>query len=348
MTKKLDRLFVIGLGLIGGSLAKAVKERKLCSWVIGCSRSHETLVEALKLGVVDETIRDINDLPADLGANDLVVIAVPALSVEGVIIKLHKLLDRSVTITDVSSVKGSIVKCVHDIYGFNPPQFVPGHPIAGSEKSGIKSINSLLFENHQVILTPLTETNASHIKKVSSIWAGIGATVSEMSTTDHDEILAATSHLPHMLAYGLVEMLSGIRKNQEAFRYAAGGFSDFTRIAASDSVMWHDIVLANDKAFLSALDNFSGHIDQIKQAIANKDGKCLIGIFTRAKEARNHFKKIREDKAYIEPTEKIIDYRASSGGCIKGTIKVPGISLFPIVQLFLDQLLREPHILLAF
>lgn len=324
MTKKLDRLVMIGLGLIGGSLAKAVKERKLCNRLVGCSRSHETLVEALKLGIVDETIRDINELPADLGANDLVVIAVPTLSVKGIIIKLHKLLDRSVTITDVSSVKESIVKCVFDIYGFNPPQFVPGHPIAGSEKSGINSINSLLFEDHQVILTPLNETSASHIKKVSSIWTGVGATVSEMSTTDHDEILAATSHLPHMLAYGLVDMLSGIRKNQDAFRYAAGGFSDFTRIAASDPVMWHDIVLANDKAVLSALDNFSVHIDQIKQAIANKDGKSLIGIFTRAKDARNHFKRIREDKAYTEPTEKIIDYRASSGGNIKGTIKVPG------------------------
>lgn len=324
MTKKIDRLFLVGLGLIGGSLAKAVKDRKLCNQVIGYSRSHETLVQAIKLGVVDETVSDLDEIPTDLGADDLVVIAVPTLAVKEIIIKLHKILDGSVTITDVSSVKGSIAKCVHAIYGFNPSQFVPGHPIAGSEKSGIKSINPLLFEDHQVILTPLSETSSSHIEKVSSIWMGVGAIVSEMSVTDHDEILAATSHLPHMLAYSLVDMLSGIRKNQEAFRYAAGGFSDFTRIAASDPVMWHDIVLANDKAVLSTLDNFSSHIDQIKQAIANKDSKCLIGIFTRAKEARNHFKKMREDKKYLEPIEKIIDYRASPGGCIEGTLRVPG------------------------
>jgi|TARA_B100001093_G_scaffold498741_1_gene547200 3-phosphoshikimate 1-carboxyvinyltransferase len=295
MIKKIDRLIVIGLGLIGGSLAKAAKDRNLCNQVIGYSRSSETLTEAIKSGVVDKTIKDIRDLPSDLSKEDLVVIAVPTLAVKEIVIKLHKLLDSSVTVTDVSSVKEFIAICVTNIYGFIPPQFVLGHPIAGSEKSGIKSINTFLFEGHQVILTPLDESNKNHTKKVTSMWEGVGAIISEMSVTEHDEILAATSHLPHMLAYTLVDMLSGMKSSQQVFRYAAGGFSDFTRIASSDPTMWHDIVLTNDKAIISALNSFTDHIDQIKKAIATKNSEYLLDIFTRAKETRNNFKKMKED-----------------------------------------------------
>ena len=324
MIKKLNRLCVIGLGLIGGSLAKAAKDRNLCKQVIGFSRSHETMKAALKASVVDKIVENIKSLPDDLGSEDLVVIAVPTLAVSAIFLELRGLLSETVTITDVSSVKGSVVKSVFDIYGCNPSQFVPGHPIAGSERSGINAVNPLLFEDHQVILTPLAETGLSHTIKVSALWAGVGSVVSEMGVSEHDKILAATSHLPHMLAYALVDMLSGISANQEVFRYAAGGFADFTRIAASDPLMWHDIVLANDKAILSTLANLTNHIDQIKEAIVIRDSEYLLGVFTRAKEARNHFKKMRENKSYLDPVAKTIDYRAAPGGCVKGTVVVPG------------------------
>ena len=324
MIKKLNRLCVIGLGLIGGSLAKAAKDRNLCKQVIGFSRSHETMKAALKASVVDKIVENIKSLPDDLGSEDLVVIAVPTLAVSAIFLELRGLLSETVTITDVSSVKGSVVKSVFDIYGCNPSQFVPGHPIAGSERSGINAVNPLLFEDHQVILTPLAETGLSHTRKVSALWAGVGSVVSEMGVSEHDKILAATSHLPHMLAYALVDMLSGISANQEVFRYAAGGFADFTRIAASDPLMWHDIVLANDKAILSTLANLTNHIDQIKEAIVIWDSEYLLGVFTRAKEARNHFKKMRENKSYLDPVAKTIDYRAAPGGCVKGTVVVPG------------------------
>ncbi|MDO7654045.1 MAG: 3-phosphoshikimate 1-carboxyvinyltransferase, partial [Porticoccus sp.] len=152
----------------------------------------------------------------------------------------------------------------------------------------------------------------------------MGASVSEMKVVDHDEILAATSHLPHILAYALVDMLSSMRKNQEVFRYAAGGFSDFTRIAASDPVMWHDIVMANKKAITSALSDLTKHIDFIKQAISLGDSEYLLDVFAHARETRNHFDQMRENKTYLKPIAQTIDYRVSPGGCIKGKVVVPG------------------------
>ena len=322
--QKINRLLVIGLGLIGSSLAKAARDRGLCNEVIGSSRSPETLTKALEMGVVDRVVNSIEEVASELGEGDVVVIGVPTLTVPTIIRQLQTVLPETVTITDVASVKGSVVAAVSDAYGEVPPQFVAGHPIAGSEKSGVEAVNPSLFDDHRVILTPLAETGAEHLARVQSLWRGVGAVVTEMSVADHDEILAATSHLPHLLAYALVDTLSNMRENQEIFRYAAGGFRDFTRIAASDPVMWHDIVIANDQAVLSVLNELTDHIDRLKQAISSGDSQTLLGVFTRASEARNHFTKMLENKAYLEPMTQTIDYRVEPGGAVTGNIRVPG------------------------
>jgi len=324
MSGKINRLLVVGLGLIGGSLAKVARDRGLCKEVIGYSRSPETLEKAMKAGVVDRVVGRIEDVAGELGEGDLVVIGVPTLTVPLIIRELQPILSQSVTITDVASVKGSVVRALKEVYGDIPSQFVPGHPIAGSEKSGVDAVNPELFDDHRVILTPLPETGSDHLLRVKSLWEGAGAVVSEMSVAEHDEVLAATSHLPHMLAYTLVDTLSNMRENREIFRYAAGGFRDFTRIAASDPVMWHDIVMANDEAVLSVLEKLTDHVDRLKQAITAGDGEYLLGVFTRAREARNHFSKMLENKAYLEPMTQTIDYRVAPGGSVSGQIRIPG------------------------
>ena len=324
MSEGINRLVVIGLGLIGSSLAKVARDRGLCQEVIGCSRSPETLVKAMKAGVVDRVVDSIEAVAGELGHGDLVVIGVPTLTVPVIIRQLQPLLSQAVTITDVASVKGSVVTALKEVYGEIPSQFVPGHPIAGSEKSGVDAVNPELFDDHRVILTPLPETGGDHLQRVKGLWSGAGAVVSEMSVSEHDEVLAATSHLPHMLAYSLVDTLSNMRENREIFRYAAGGFRDFTRIAASDPVMWHDIVMANDQAVLSVLEDLTEHLDLLKQAITSGDSDYLLGVFTRAREARNHFSKMLENKAYLEPMMQTIDYRVAPGGSVSGQIRIPG------------------------
>jgi 3-phosphoshikimate 1-carboxyvinyltransferase len=324
MSQKINRLVVIGLGLIGSSLAKAARDRGLCNEVIGSSRSPETLVKAISNGVVDRVVDQIEDVANELGEGDVVVIGVPTLTVPTIVRQLQPLLADTVTITDVASVKGSVVAAVKEVYGDLPAQFVPGHPIAGSEKSGVDAANPTLFDDHRVILTPLPETGTDHLIRVQSLWRGVGAVVSDMSVADHDEILAATSHLPHLLAFALVDTLSSMRENQEIFRYAAGGFRDFTRIAASDPLMWHDIIMANDRAVLSVLDKLTENIERLKKGITARDSECLLGVFTRASEARNHFTKMLENKAYLEPMMQTIDYRVTPGGVVSGTLRIPG------------------------
>jgi len=324
MSTSINRLLVVGLGLIGGSIAKAARERRLCREVIGSSRNPETLTKALANGVVDRVVYRIEEVAGELGEGDVVLIGVPTLTVPTIVRQLQAVLSSEVTVTDVASVKGSVVAAVRAAYGLVPAQFVPGHPIAGSEKSGVEAAYAGLFEDHRVILTPLPETGDAHLQRVRALWQGAGAVISEMSVAEHDEVLAATSHLPHMLAYTLVDTLAHMRENREIFRYAAGGFRDFTRIAASDPVMWHDIVMANSEALLSVLDDFTGQVDSLKAAIKTGDSEYLLGVFTRAREARNHFSKMLDNKAYLEPMTQITDYRVSPGQRVSGDIRVPG------------------------
>ena len=319
------RLLVVGLGLIGGSLALAARQRHLFSEVIGASRSPATLLKALELGVVDSVESDLPVALAAMGAGDIVVVGVPTLTVPKIIAQLHEHLAPEVSFTDVASVKGSIVNAVKDIYGSVPAQFVPGHPIAGSEKSGVSASLPNLYDDHRVILTPLTATGEAHMARITAMWRGVGATVSEMPVEEHDEVLAATSHLPHLLAYSLVDTLAGMEENREIFRYAAGGFRDFTRIAASDPIMWHDITLANSGAIVEVLDSVTDHLQSLRTAILSGDSEHLLGVFTRAKEARHHFQIMLDNKAYLQTMGSTeIQYRVEAGGVLQGQARVPG------------------------
>ena len=324
-----NRLVVIGLGLIGSSLAAAAREKGLANQVIGISRRTSTVEMALKMGIIDRGEASLTAIASELDAGDLLVIGVPTLAVSKVLQDCADLLSSEVTITDVASVKGSVIKAAMDVYGLVPRQLVPGHPIAGSEKNGVTAFNPHLFADHRVILTPDTATGEHHLQRVTDIWSAVGATVTSMDVLEHDEILAATSHLPHFLAYSLVDTLASMGDNREIFRYAAGGFRDFTRIAASDPVMWRDIALANRESILVILDKVMGNFQEMRSAIDGGDQDYLMDVFTRARDARNHFGKILEQQALqggiqSPMVEKTINYRVLPGGSARGDIRVPG------------------------
>jgi 3-phosphoshikimate 1-carboxyvinyltransferase len=286
---KINKCVVIGLGLIGGSLAAALRKVDGCEEVIGVVRRKETADIALSNGVVDRAVLSLLDIADELIEGDVIFIAVPTLSVENTLKDIHRCVSPAVTITDGASVKGSVVSSAKSVFGVVPPQFVPGHPIAGSEKSGVTAANPDLYINHRVILTPLPETDDKHTARVVAMWEMVQAEVLTMSVEEHDSVLAATSHLPHVIAYSLVDTLANDAENENIFRYAAGGFRDFTRIASSDPRMWHDIMQANRDEVVQAIDLFQQNLNQLRQAIERRDGDYLLTTFTRAKQARDQF-----------------------------------------------------------
>ncbi|TCS39983.1 prephenate dehydrogenase/arogenate dehydrogenase family protein [Reinekea marinisedimentorum] len=283
------KVLVIGLGLIGASFAKALKTRGE-AYVYGYNRREGVAAQAKELGVIDEVVDNLSELP-DV---DCIVIGVPVLAIAAVIEAIKPALDKVKAITDVGSVKGEVVNIVRQQLGYVPASFVPGHPIAGAEKSGLMAANDQLFENHMLIVTPLEETSAEATTLVSRLWSACGAEVVSMPVARHDEVLAATSHLPHLLAFSLVDTLSRESENREIFKYAAGGFRDFSRIAASDPTMWHDIFLTNQDALLAVLRRFQADLSQLEGAIERGDGDYLKVVFERAKASRDHFSDILE------------------------------------------------------
>jgi prephenate dehydrogenase len=286
----IDHLSIIGVGLIGGSLARALRKAKLVNRITGCNRNEDSLIKALELGVIDDYSLDIAEAVA---AADVVVIGTPLSTTEKLLPTIVAALNPHAVLTDVGSAKGSVVSAARRIMGDKLPRFVPGHPIAGTEQSGVEASFAELFIDHRVILTPLQETDSKAHKLITDMWQAVGADVIDLGVKHHDDVLAATSHLPHMLAYALVDCLAGMQEREEIFKYAAGGFADFTRIASSSPEMWHDICFSNRDALLNALELFSGHIDQIKAAIENSDSEQLLAIFKRAKSARDKFTKVR-------------------------------------------------------
>lgn len=281
-----NRLVVIGLGLIGSSLALAARNAGLATEVVGISRRSSTLDLAVEMGVIDRPEQGLAAIASELGAGDLVVIGVPTLTVPAILKECFELLSDQVTITDVASVKGSVMVAAEEVYGHLPVQLVPGHPIAGSEKSGVTAAKADLFKDHRVILTPHADSGDAHVQLVEKLWQKVGAVVSCMDIQEHDEVLAATSHLPHFLAYSLVDTLASMRDNREIFRYAAGGFRDFTRIAASDPTMWRDVFLTNKDATLEILGRFTEELFALQRAIRTGDGEMLHDYFTRTRAIR--------------------------------------------------------------
>jgi len=280
----ISRLCIIGVGLIGGSLALALKRAGAVDSVIGCGRQRANLELARSRNVIDEFTTDPGEAVRDA---DVVVMAAPLGAAEPLFRAIRGNLAPQAIVTDVGSAKRCVVEDAKRVFGAIPANFVPGHPIAGTEQSGVEAAFESLFDDHRVILTPLEETDARATQTVRLMWEAAGAEVLLLDLDHHDQVLAATSHLPHMLAYTLVDTLFRMAPHTEIFRYAAGGFRDFTRIASSDPTMWHDICLANKDALLNALQQFSADLAVVSDAIRNSDSAVLKDVFSRAKDLRD-------------------------------------------------------------
>lgn len=286
MKTAFNKICIYGVGLIGGSLALAYKKINPSVEIVGTGRNENNLQQAKTLGVIDSFSMDLSEALKDV---DLIVFAVPVGSMDAVFENVKSHLTESMVLTDVGSTKGNVVASANKILNGFSKNFVPGHPIAGIEKSGAESAFAELFDQRRVILTPTKDTNSNATKRITSLWQACGAEVVEMSVEHHDEVLAATSHLPHMLAFSLVDTLSKMNDKQEIFKYAAGGFRDFTRIASSSPEMWQDICLANSDALVAVINEFQTDLSDLTKAIESGDKETILKIFSGAKTARDQF-----------------------------------------------------------
>lgn len=280
----LSKITIIGVGLIGGSFAKGVKQAGLSKMVMGYGKNPDNLQLGVDLGVIDCFSTNIAEAVAD---SDLIVLGVPLGAMQSVLEKMKPYLKSTAIITDVGSAKMSVIEAVEAAFGSIPARFVAGHPIAGKEKSGVTAATADLFIDHRVILTPTKETDPSALQTVTDLWSALGANVISMEPGYHDEVLAATSHLPHLLAFSLVEMLNEHPELGNVFQYTAGGFRDFTRIASSDPVMWRDISVSNSKAIAKWLKSYQQSLAELIVKVENRDSEALYALFEEARQARD-------------------------------------------------------------
>ncbi len=280
----IKRLALLGVGLIGGSLARALRDAAHVQEIVAYGRGLGNLQRAVDLGVVDRIETSPGSAVRDA---DMVVLATPVGSMAELLRAIAPYLAKDAVVTDVGSVKGAVVAAARTALAGKFPDFVPGHPIAGTERSGVEASFASLYVGRRVALTPLPETRPEALARVRAMWQAAGADVVTMSVEHHDQVLAATSHLPHLLAYALVDMLARQDDSREIFSFAAGGFRDFTRIASSDPVMWRDISLANREAILAMLKRYRSGLDGLIKAIDAGDGAPLHELFARAKAARD-------------------------------------------------------------
>ena len=292
----IDKLCIVGVGLIGGSLARALRAAKAVGTIVGYGRSPASLRHAVELGVIDRAEGTLADAVRDA---DMVVLAVPVGAMAELLQKVALRLAPAAAITDVGSVKGAVVAAARAALGGRFPAFVPGHPIAGTEKSGIEASFAELYKGQRVVLTPEPDTDAGALKRVTDMWRAAGAEILTMSATHHDEVLAATSHLPHMLAYTLVDALLKLDDRQTLFALAASSFRDATRVASSDPEMWHDICLSNRAALVKALKHYRAQLDELLAALERGDGDYLRALFTRAKQQRDALS-VRDKRRSVE------------------------------------------------
>ena len=267
-------------------MARAMRRNQLCEQIVGFGRGQANLTKAKELGVIDDYSLDLKTAVSEV---ELIIIATPLGAIKTLFEQLKSLKSASAIMTDVGSAKACVIQAAQEVYGKVPPEFVPGHPIAGTENSGVEASFAELFDQRRVILTPHDNIDSNALERVRELWTQIGAVVSEMSAEHHDEVLAATSHLPHVLAFSLVDTLARMNERQEIFEYAAGGFTDFTRIASSDPTMWRDISLDNSEAIVKIIDRFQDDLTRLKQAIESKNAEKILDVFSKAKKARDNF-----------------------------------------------------------
>ena len=281
----INHLVIIGVGSIGASLGLALRREGFVQKVTRVGRGIENLKIAQQRGAIDEYS---TDAAAAVVTADVVFLAVPMGTMRASLETIKNTLPANAIVTDGGSTKGSVIKDFVEVFG-STQQFVPGHPIAGTEKSGAAAAIHDLYNDRRVLLTPDANTNPDALTIVREMWKVTGAKVEEMSSEHHDTVLAATSHLPHMLAFGLVDSLAKMDDVDEIFKYAAGGFRDFTRIASSDPTMWRDICVNNREALMASMDRYLDDMKEIYAAVAKGDGDKLQEIFSMAKMTRDKF-----------------------------------------------------------
>ncbi|MEJ2681827.1 MAG: 3-phosphoshikimate 1-carboxyvinyltransferase, partial [Gammaproteobacteria bacterium] len=286
----------VAIGLIGGSLAKALKQRKACREVLGYARHAETIAQAQSLGVLD---RGFIDLEPAVYQADIIVICTPLSTYQALFELIASYIEAGASwpiITDVGSVKTCVVEAARAVWSEPLPRVVPAHPIAGSEKSGVRASDMDLFVNHPSIVTPMPDSAPHAVALVVRLWEAVGARVSIMSMMDHDRVLAETSHLPHLVAFAMVDALAGSAHSRQIFQYAAGGFRDFTRIAASDVSMWHDIFVANQAALEISVEKFQVGLTHLLSNLADGNGAVVRASLARAREARQEFTQVLQQR----------------------------------------------------
>ncbi|WP_020481459.1 prephenate dehydrogenase [Methylomonas sp. MK1] len=289
-----NRLCIIGIGLIGGSIARAARAQGLCSEVVAYGREKNlpNMQLAKQLGVIDEFYTDI---ASALENTDCVIVATPVGSMQAIFEQIKPHWNSNAIYSDAGSTKGSVVSALEMVFGSVPTNFVPAHPIAGAERSGVDASTVDLFVNRRLILTPLESTDKLALAKIHAFWEKIGSSVSVMTVEHHDTVLAATSHLPHILAFALVGLLGRKDEQREIFKYAAGGFRDFSRIASSDPTMWQDICLANKQEIVPLIRQFQAELSKIEQLLVEDQAAQLFETFTYARNARQRFLDQQED-----------------------------------------------------
>jgi prephenate dehydrogenase len=281
----IERLCIIGVGLIGGSIAKAAREQGLVRQVVGADADKVNLDKALALGVIDQALE-----PEQAARDaDWVVLATPVGALPSVLRAIKPAWSAHAVYTDVGSTKCSVVQAFNAVFGGLPVNFVPGHPIAGAELSGVEAADSGLYRDKRVILTPSSSTDGAMLGRVEAFWTALGAKVSLMTPQHHDEVFAATSHLPHALAYALVHMLGKKDEQQEIFQYAGAGFRDFTRIASSNPRMWKDICLLNRQQLLPLIEELRQELAALSALLEDEHAEDLLAYFSAAREARQRF-----------------------------------------------------------
>ena len=313
-----DKLCIIGVGLMGGSVARTARLKGLSKYILGYGRLQdlENLETAKRLGVIDDYTLHIEEAVQDA---DCVVIATPVESIESILSLLQPVWSDRTIYTDVGSTKANVVAAAQRVFGVVPSNFVLAHPIAGAEQSGVEAAVDDLFVNKRLIISPLNQTRQDALQKIQSFWEYCGSEVSMMEVHRHDAILAATSHLPHILAFALVDMLGHQDEQSEIFNYAAGGFRDFTRIASSDPTMWRDICLANKNEIIPLLQQTKSQLDKIQCLLEHDDGQQLFELFAYANTARQRFLNQFEGNM-----TKTITFKVQPGGLLQGEARVPG------------------------
>jgi len=279
---RFERVAVIGVGLIGGSFALALKAAKLCGHVAGIGRGAANLQLAKERGIIDSIAAEASDA-------DLVLVATPVAQFPQVLASIAPRLKPSAIVTDAGSTKRDVVAAARAALGAKISQFVPAHPIAGAEMSGAGAAQAGLFRGKRVVLTPLPENSAASLAAVEAAWTACGARVSRMSPEEHDAVFAAVSHLPHLLAYALVHEFAGRGNSAQLFGYAAGGFRDFTRIASSHPEMWRDICVANREPLLAELERYAAKLRALRPLLERGDGAALEKLFAEARAARERW-----------------------------------------------------------